>query len=158
MVEGLASELLGKDEHMPSARHTVRIARRVEEVFAFFTDPQNEFQWRSQVKEISTEGPPGVGRRVHQVIKGPGGLSVPADVEVTGYDPTTRYAFRGVAGPVRPVGEFLFSAEQERTTVSFSLAVELSGIKKLLMSRPVQRAMDAEVRAIEQAKAVLERS
>lgn len=143
---------------MPSARHTVSIARRVEEVFAFFTNPQNEFQWRSQVKEISTEGPPGVGRRVHQVIKGPGGLSVPADVEVTGYDPTTRYAFRGVAGPVRPVGEFLFSAEQERTTVSFSLAVELSGIKKLLMSRPVQRAMDAEVQAIEQAKAVLERS
>ena len=42
--------------------------------------------------------------------------------------------------------------------MSFSLAVELSGIKKLLMSRPVQRAMDAEVQAIEQAKAVLERS
>ena len=115
MVEGLASELLRKDEHMPSARHTVSIARRVEKVFAFFTDPQNEFQWRSQVNEISTEGPIGVGRRVHQVIKGPGGLSVPADVEVTGYDPTTRYAFRGVAGPVRPVGEFLFSAEQERS-------------------------------------------
>jgi uncharacterized protein YndB with AHSA1/START domain len=158
MVKGLAPELLRKDEHMPSARHTVSIARRVEEVFAFFTNPQNEFQWRSQVKKISTEGPPGVGRRVHQVIRGPGGLSVPAHVEVTGYDPTTRYAFRGVAGPVRPVGEFLFSAEQERTTVTFSLAVDLSGIKRMLMSRPVQRAMDAEVQAIEQAKAVLERS
>jgi hypothetical protein len=40
--------------------------------------------------------------------------------------------------------------------VSFSLAVELSGIKKLLMSRSVQHAMDAEVQALEQAKAVLE--
>lgn len=158
MVEGLASEPLREDEHMPSARHTISIARRVEEVFAFFTDPQNEFQWRSQVKEISTEGPPGVGRRVHQVIKGPGGVSIPASVQVTAYDPTTRYAFRGIAGPVRPVGEFLFSAEQERTTVSFSLTVELSGIKELLMSRSVQRAMDAEVQAIEQAKAVLEDS
>lgn len=47
MVEGLAPELLRRDEHMPSARHTVSIARRVEEVFAFFTNPQNEFQWRS---------------------------------------------------------------------------------------------------------------
>jgi len=100
----------------------------------------------------ATEGPAAVGRRVHQVIKGPGGLSVPAHVEVTGYEPMTRYAFRGIAGPVRPVGEFLFSGQGERTTVSFSLSVELTGIKKLLMSRAVQRAMDGEVRAIEQAR------
>lgn len=158
MVEGLAPELLRKGrahaispthrQYRPTRRGGLRVLHQ----------PQNEFQWRRQVKEISTEGPPGVGRRVHQVIKGPGGLRVPAHVEVTGYEPPTRYAFRGVAGPVRPVGEFLFSAEQERTTMSFSLAVELSGIKKLLMSHPVQRAMDAEVEAIEQAKAVLERS
>jgi len=143
---------------MPSAQHSVSIDRPIDEVFAFFTDPQNEFQWRSQVKDITTEGPAAVGRRVHQVIKGPGGLSVPAHVEVTGYEPMTRYAFRGIAGPVRPVGEFLFSEDGERTTVSFSLSVELTGIKKLLMSRAVQRAMDREVQAIEQAKAVLERS
>lgn len=143
---------------MPSARHSVSIDRPVDEVFAFFTDPSNEFQWRSQVKDITTDGPAAVGRRVHQVVKGPGGLSIPADIEVTGYEPTTRYAFRGIAGPVRPVGEFLFSADGERTTVSFSLSVELTGIKRLLMSRAVQRAMDGEVQAIQRAKAVLERS
>jgi len=143
---------------MPSAQHSVIIDRPIDEVFAFFSEPTNEFKWRSQVKEISTEGPAGVGRRVHQVIKGPIGLSVPADIEVTGYDPTARYAFRGVAGPIRPVGEFRFSAEEEHTRVSFSLSVELTGIKRVLMSRAVQRAMDGEVKAIEQAKAVLERS
>ena len=143
---------------MPSAQHSVIIDRPVDEVFAFFTEPTNEFQWRSQVKEITTEGPAGVGRRVHQVIKGPGGLSVPADVEVTGFESMARYAFRGVAGPVRPDGEFLFSPDGARTRVSFSLSVELTGIKKMLMSRAVQRAMDGEVQAIDQAKAVLERS
>jgi len=144
--------------HMPSAQHSVTIERPLDEVFAFFTEPTNEFQWRSQVKEITTQGPAGVGRRVHQVIKGPAGLSVPADVEVTGFEPMARYAFRGVAGPVRPVGEFLFSPDGEGTHVSFSLSVELRGIKKMLMSRAVQRAMDGEVQAIDQAKAVLERS
>ena len=99
-------------------------------MFAFFSEPTNEFKWRSQVKEITTEGPAAVGRRVHQVIKGPGGLSIPADIEVTGYEPAARYAFRGVAGPIRPVGEFLFSTEGEYTRVSFSLLVELTGIKK----------------------------
>jgi len=143
---------------MPSAQHSAIINRPVGEVFAFFTEPTNEFQWRSQVKEITTEGPAAVGRRVHQVIKGPGGLRVPADVEVTGYEPTFRYAFRGVAGPVRPVGEFLFSAEEDQTRVTFSLSVELTGVKKMLMSRAVQRAMDGEVQAIDDAKAVLERS
>ena len=143
---------------MSSARHSVSIDRPIDEVFALFTDPSNEFQWRSQVKDITTEGSAAVGRRVRQVIKGPGSLSIPADIEVTGYEPTTRYAFRGIAGPVRPVGEFLFSSEGERTTVSFSLSAELTGIKRLLMSRAVQRAMDGEVQAIERAKVVLERS
>lgn len=142
---------------MPSAQHDVIIDRPVEDVFAFFSEPTNELQWRSQVKEISPEGPAAVGRRVHQVIRGPAGLGVPADVEVTGYEPPTRYAFRGVAGPVRPVGEFLFSAQGQATRVWFSLSVELTGIKKVLMSRAVQRAMDGEVKAIERAKDVLER-
>jgi uncharacterized membrane protein len=143
---------------MPSAQHSVIIERPVDQVFAFFAEPTNELTWRSQVKEITTEGPAAIGRRVHQVIKGPAGVSIPADVEVTGYEPMTRYAFRGVAGPVRPEGEFRFSAEGERTTVSFSLSVALTGIKKRLMSGAVQRAIDGEVKAVEDAKAVLERS
>jgi hypothetical protein len=51
---------------MPSAQHSVSIDRRIDAVFAFFTDPQNEFQWRSRVKEITTDGPAAVGRRIHQ--------------------------------------------------------------------------------------------
>ena len=77
---------------------------------------------------------------------------------MTGYEPAARYAFRGVSGPIRPVGEFLFSPDGENTRVSFSLSVELTGIKKALMTRPVQRVMDGEVKAIEQAKTVLESS
>src|SRR5689334_7564887 len=101
---------------MPSAQHSVTIDRPVDDVFAFFADPSNEPRWRSAVKEISVEGPVAVGSRVHQVVKGPGGVGVPADVEVTGYDPPVRYAFQGVAGPVRPVGEFRFEGAGDSTT------------------------------------------
>jgi uncharacterized protein YndB with AHSA1/START domain len=143
---------------MPAAQHTVVIDRSVDEVFAFFTDPSNERKWRQHVKEIAPEGPIAVGSRVHQLVKGPGGRGIPADVEVTGYEPPARYAFRVVAGPGRPVGEFRFAADGERTSVSLSLSADLTGIKKVMMSRAVQRSMDAEVQALDQAKAVLERS
>jgi uncharacterized membrane protein len=143
---------------MPSAQHSVTIDKPVDEVFAFFTDVSNEPQWRDQVKEIRAEGPPAVGTRIHHVVKGPGGMGIPADIEVTAYEPTSVYGFRGVAGPVRPVGEFRFTGDEARTTVSFSIGVELTGVKKALLSGQVQKSMDAEVQALEQAKAVLERS
>ena len=143
---------------MPSAQRTIVIDRPVDEVFAFFTDPSNDLIWRPQVKEVSAAGRIGVGSRIHQVVKGPGGRGIAADIEVTDYQQAERYTFRVVAGPVRPTGEFRFTADGDATTVSFSLAADLSGLKKALMSRPVQKSMDGEMRALNQAKAALEAS
>lgn len=145
-------------KRMPSAQRSVVINRRVEEVFAFFTDPSNELKWRTHLKEVAAEGPIAVGGRVHQVVNGPGGRAIPADIEVTGLEPSVLYAFRVVAGPVRPVGEFRFAAENGSTTVSLSLSAELTGIKRLLLGRPVQRSMDGEMKALDRAKAAIETS
>lgn len=141
---------------MPSAQRSVVINRPRGDVFEFFTTPSNESRWRTHLKEVSTSGPVGVGSRVHQVVKGPGGRGIPADIEVVAYQPPELYAFRVVAGPVRPTGEYRFAAEGETTTVSFSLDAPLSGVKKLLMSRAVQKSMDGEMRALDRAKAILE--
>jgi uncharacterized protein YndB with AHSA1/START domain len=141
---------------MPGAQRTVVIHRPVDEVFAFFTNPANDPKWRTEVKEIRAPGPMAVGTRVSQVIKGPGGRGIPADIEVTAYQPPSRYAFRVVAGPVRPVGEFLFAPEGNSTSVSLSLSADLAGAKKLLLSRFVQGSMDGEMRALDRAKAILE--
>jgi uncharacterized membrane protein len=143
---------------MPSAQRTIVINRPVDDVFAFFTDPANELKWRTHVKEVSAAGPVAVGTRIHQVVKGPAGRGIPADIEVTGYEPATRYAFRVVAGPVRPVGEFRFKPDGATTTVSLSLAADLRGIRKLLLSRPVQGSMNGEMRALDRAKAAIEGS
>ena len=42
------------------------------------------------------------------------------------------------------------------TLLTFTLDAELSGLRKLLMGSMVQKTMDAEVRAIDKLKRVLE--
>ena len=143
---------------MPSAQRTIVIDRGPNQVFAFFTDPANDQKWRPHVKEIAAEGPAGIGSRIHQVVDGPGGRGIAADIEVTAYEPPRRYAFQVVAGPARPRGEFHFAPSGNGTEVRFSLDAELGGFKKLLLSRPVQSSMDGEMAALDTAKGIIERS
>ena len=89
--------------------------------------------------------------------QGAGWTGYPADIEVVAYQPPERYAFRVMAGPVRPTGEYRFAGEGETTTVSLSLDAQMSGLKKLIMSRAVQKSMDGEMQALDRAKAILER-
>lgn len=132
------------------------INRPIDVVFAFFTEPANDPRWRSHVETIAAEGPPAVGRRIAQTVAGPGGRRIQADIEVTDYDPPLRYGFQVVAGPVRPHGDFRFSATDSGTEVTFSLNADLSGIKKLVMSKPVQASMDSETAGLTVAKTLLE--
>ena len=144
---------------MPSAQRTIVIMRPTIEVFGFFTDPTNDPKWRQHVKQVRADGPPRVGARIHQVIAGPLGIPIPGDIEITGYEPESRYAFAVVAGPVRPVGEFRFAPSEEGgTEVTLSLRAELTGMKQTLMHRAVQKSMDGEVTALNTAKRILERT
>lgn len=141
---------------MPSASRTIEIAAPIETVFGFFADPSKDPTWRPAVKEMRAEGAPGVGATVHQVIAGPGGRSIDADLRITEYSAPSRYAFATIAGPVRPLGSYTFAEVPSGTLVTFELSVELSGLKKLLMSGPVQKSMDGEMAAFDKAKALLE--
>jgi uncharacterized protein YndB with AHSA1/START domain len=141
---------------MPHAQRTIVIARPPAEVYAFFADAENDKSWRPGVAVIRREGPLAVGTRYTQRIAGPGGRQVAADVEITELDPDTRVAFRGVAGPVRPEGDYSFAPAEGGTSVTFTLDAELTGVKKLLMAKPVQKSMDAEMANLDKAKALLE--
>ena len=141
---------------MASAQHSVTINRPVADVFAFVADGENARQWRPSVLDMAHLSGEGVGAVYRQGVKGPGGRRIAADYEVTAYEPNGRLAFQAIAGPVRPHGEYRFSSEAGGTRVDFSLEVILSGWKRLLMGRPVQATMDAEVRNLDALKRILE--
>lgn len=65
-------------------------------------------------------------------------------------------AFRVIAGPVRPSGDYTFQPSGNGTKVTFTLGVELSGLKKFFMAKAVQKTMNAEVARLDRAKTVLE--
>jgi uncharacterized membrane protein len=141
---------------MPSAERQVMIARPVVEVFAFVADGLNGPAWRPGVLDVSLVSGSGVGAVYKQGVRGPGGRRIDADYEVTAAEPNHRLAFRAIAGPVRPTGEYRFEEVGAGTRLTFSLRAELSGFKKLLLGGAVQRTMDAEVAATERLKELLE--
>ena len=141
---------------MPSAQHSVTIKRPASEVFAFVADGSNAKQWRPGVLDVEHVSGDGVGAIYKQGVKGPGGRRIAADYEVTAYEPSRRLAFRAIAGPVRPTGEYRFAETADGTTLTFSLEAELGGWKKLLMGKAVQATMDSEVHTVETLRRILE--
>jgi uncharacterized membrane protein len=141
-----------------SAAHEVTIARPVDEVFAFFANPENDPQWRPGLVKITHESGEGVGARYVQQMKGPGGAPIKATTEVVGLDPPRRIEFMTVKGFVQPRGRFLFSEAPGGTTVRFELEAQLGGLKGLMMGSSMQKTMESEVRNLARAKDVLERA
>jgi uncharacterized protein YndB with AHSA1/START domain len=152
----LAATSPPKELPVPSASRSVTIARSPAEVFDFLADGTTGPQWRPGVIDVGLASGSGVGARYRQGVKGPGGRRVDADYEVTAFEPGRRLAFRAVAGPVRPAGEYVLTADAGGTRLTFSLACELGFPKSLLMGGAVQRSMDAEVGSLEHLKRVLE--
>ena len=142
---------------MPAAQRTIVIDRPIDEVFRFFTTPANDPRWRSHVKEVDGSAVPRTGIRIRQVVSGPGGRGIDADIEVTDCTAPTHYAFAVVAGPARPRGEFSFRSNGPASTeVTLGLEAELRGLTRLLLSGSVQKAMEGEVAGLDRAKALIE--
>jgi uncharacterized protein YndB with AHSA1/START domain len=138
------------------AKHSVEIRRPIAEVFAFVADGENARQWRPGVLDVARQSGEGLGAIYRQGVKGPGGRRIAADYEVTAFEPDRRIAFRAIAGPVRPTGEYEFAAAGDGTTVTLALDATLTGWKSLVMGRAVQSTMLAEVRNLDTLKRILE--
>jgi len=141
---------------MSTASGSITINRTPDDVFAFVADGTTAPEWRPGVLDITLESGTGLGARYRQGVKGPGGRRVDADYEVTAFEAGRRLAFAATAGPVRPTGEYRFDAVPEGTRLTFSLAAELGGLKRLFMGGAVQSSMNAEVGSLSRLKAVLE--
>src|SRR3954463_10822392 len=104
---------------MPEATHETTIARPPDAVFAYLANAENDRAWRPGVLEIEHVSGEGVGTRYRQVVGGPGGRRIAADIEITDYEPARRLGFRTVAGPVRPTGLYELEAADGGTRLRF---------------------------------------
>lgn len=102
-------------------------------------------------------GGQGAGATYRQVVAGPGGRRIDANLEVTEFVSGQRIAFRTTKGPVRPTGVYDLRAHDGGTEVTFRLTVQLSGLKNL-MAPMVGKTMKAEVAGLTRLKHVLETS
>ena len=78
------------------------------------------------------------------------GRRIAADYEVTAYEPDRHFAFKAIAGPVRPTGDFRFEQSGPGTKLTFALNAEVSGWKRIVMGRAVQQTMTAEATTVAQ--------
>jgi carbon monoxide dehydrogenase subunit G len=136
---------------MPSASNEIVVNRPVADVFAFLGDAENDARWRPGVLEIKRAS----DTTYRQTVKGPGGRSISADVEITESRPNELIAFRATSGPVRPRGRYTLAPDGDGTRVRFELEAELGGLKRL-MAPMVQKTMNSEVAALANLKRVLE--
>ncbi len=115
-------------------QETVVIKKPVEEVFAFMADAENDAKWRTNVVEIeqTSPGEKGVGTEYRQVIKGPMGKSMDADLRYTEFVPNQRVAFETISGSVRPDAVIDFTGLADGSTqVSMTMSWEPKGGAKL---------------------------
>lgn len=141
---------------MAQAKHFVDIATPIGAVFAFIADGEKCPQWRSGILDIKRVSGEGVGATYVQGVSGPLGRRVAADYRITVFEPNSRIEFQTTAGPVRPHGRYDFETVAGGTRLTFTLDAEVKGIQKLLMGSMVQKTMDAEVRALDNVKRILE--
>jgi uncharacterized protein YndB with AHSA1/START domain len=115
------------------------IARPVREVFAYATDPAKLATWQTNTVSAVQEGdgPLGVGTRLHEVHRGPGGKEMPSVVEVSAYEPGRRFGLRMVEGALPIHADITFAPNDQGTVLRFRTFGQPTGAMRLL--QPVLR-------------------
>jgi len=116
-------------------RETIEIGRSPQEVFSYASDPARLTEWQEKLVEakMETEGPIRVGSRMKQTRRVGGGTRT-FTLEVTAHEPPSRFAFKGIDGPVRPRGTITLEpvGGGQRTRYSAELDFEGHGLGVLL--------------------------
>jgi uncharacterized membrane protein len=113
---------------MAPIRESVEIDRPPQDVFAYIDDLSRHGEWQEQIVSVrvETEGPTRVGTRATDTRRVPGG---PREItyEITEHDPPRKASFRGVNGPVRPVGTMTVEPVGDGSRSRVTLELDLQG-------------------------------
>jgi uncharacterized protein YndB with AHSA1/START domain len=110
----------------------VRIDRRVEEVFAYISDPLKFPRWNSPVQAVrKTSGQNGVASTYSIQRELPTGRAI-NDLEVVASEPPRMFAIRTAAGPTPFLYRYQLSAENGETVMRLDAEVEQPGAAAFL--------------------------
>jgi uncharacterized membrane protein len=112
---------------MTAITHSVEINRRPEEVFAYLDDLKRHGEWQDQIQsaQVQPEGPTRVGTRVTERRR----------IGNREHTPPHSFRFRGLDGPIRPVGKGSVDALDggERSRVTIEIDFSGHGMGKLML-------------------------
>ena len=136
---------------------TAHIARPIDEVFAYVSDPLNFPRWNSAVQAVqkSSAGENGAALTYSMVRELPTG---PAEneLEILARERPSEFAVRTISGPTPFRYRYRFSAENGETLVQLEAEVELQGAAAFL-PQLARRAVKAGVEDnLETLKEILE--
>ena len=133
---------------MAPITNTVEIARTPDDVFAYLTDISRFTEWQDAVVSAKPldDGPMKAGSKA-TLTRRMGKREQTFTTELTDWNPPRSYAFRGIDGPVRPIGKGTLEpiGDGQRTRFTFSIDFEGHGIGKLLVPLVVKRQAKKEI-------------
>lgn len=120
---------------------SIEINRSPEDVFAYVDDLNRHGEWQQNIvsTRVETDGPTRVGSRATNRRRVPGGERS-FSFEITEHDPPRKVSFRGVNGPVRPVGTVTFEPLEGGARTKLTLDFDLKGQGIGLLFAPLARA------------------
>jgi carbon monoxide dehydrogenase subunit G len=131
---------------MSTIVQSIEINRRPEDVFAYIDDLERHGEWQSQIISVTreTDGPTRVGTRATDLRRVPGGKQA-VTYEITEHDPPRKASFRGLNGPVRPVGTVTVEpAGEGRSKVTLELDLQSHGLLGLIVG-PLARSQSRKL-------------
>jgi uncharacterized membrane protein len=113
---------------MAPIRESIEIARSPEDVFAYLNDLSRHPEWQKSLvsARVDTARPTQVGTRVTQTRSTPAGKRT-MTIEVTEHNPPRSFAFRGIDGPIRPMGKGIIEPVGDGSRSRFTTELELTG-------------------------------
>jgi len=116
---------------MTAITESVEIDRSPEEVFAYLDDLARHGEWQDQIvsTNVDTSGKTTVGTTVTETRR-VGGHEHQITYVITEHDPPRSFAFRGVDGPLRPVGKGVIEPLDDgtRSQVTIELDFQAHGL------------------------------
>jgi uncharacterized protein YndB with AHSA1/START domain len=137
---------------------TVEIARPIEEVFAFISDPQNRLKYDAGLLEVRQTSEAGmeVGMQIVEVRR-VGGRVVELPTEVVQYERNHRVGFRSLPGdPSNASGTYTMEAVPAGTRLTLDFTTQPRGFYKLIAPLIALSLNRSIPEGLENMKAVLE--